>query len=139
MTNFNFKKLTFVITSKNKILEIPYCTWSFLVIRSFYWHQNICPCDLGHCWNWPLSGALCFTNTSCISIWFANKSLRNPESSTMQEASNFQTNFITSSSPNRNSSKSEKKNLDGNSEIYLYIGKYRISRILSESKFCVVS
>ena len=28
--------------------------------RSFYWYQNICPCDLGHQWNWPLSGAFVF-------------------------------------------------------------------------------
>ena len=57
---------------KNKILELPYCTLPFLVTRSFYWYQNICPCDLGHCSNWPLSGALCFTNASCfryLSFW----------------------------------------------------------------------
>ena len=28
--------------------------------RSFYLYQNICPCDLGHLWNWPLSGAFVF-------------------------------------------------------------------------------
>ena len=28
--------------------------------RSFYWYQNICPCDLGLCWNWPSSGAFVF-------------------------------------------------------------------------------
>ena len=28
--------------------------------RSFYWYQNICPCDLGLRWNWPLSGAFVF-------------------------------------------------------------------------------
>ena len=38
--------------------ELPYCTWSLLVIRSFYRYQNICVCDLGLRWNWPLSGAL---------------------------------------------------------------------------------
>ena len=45
---------------KDKILRFPYCTWSFLVTRSFYWYQNICPCDLGHQWNWPLSGVFVF-------------------------------------------------------------------------------
>ena len=47
---------------KNKILELPYCTWPFLVTRSFYWYQNICPCDLGH-----YQGHLCFRNTSGFS------------------------------------------------------------------------
>ena len=28
--------------------------------RSLYWCQGICPCDLGHIWNWPLSGAFVF-------------------------------------------------------------------------------
>ena len=28
--------------------------------RSFYWYQDICPCDLDHLWNWPLSGAFVF-------------------------------------------------------------------------------
>ena len=55
------KNMTLVmICKKNKILDFPYCTWSFLLTRSFYWYQNICPCDLGHQWNWPLSGAFVF-------------------------------------------------------------------------------
>ena len=37
--------------------------------RSFYGYLvNICPCDLGLRWNWPISGALCFTNTSCCNV-----------------------------------------------------------------------
>ena len=31
--------------------------------------SNIYPCDLGLRWNWPLSGALCFTNTTCLSYF----------------------------------------------------------------------
>ena len=27
----------------------------FLVTRPFYLYQNICPSDVGHLWNWPLS------------------------------------------------------------------------------------
>ena len=42
------------------MLELSYCTQSFLVTRSFYWYQNNCPCDLGLRWNWPLSGAFVF-------------------------------------------------------------------------------
>ena len=38
--------------------------------RYFYWYKNICLCDLGLRWNWPLSGALCFTNTSCYCFFF---------------------------------------------------------------------
>ena len=48
------------------MLELLYCKQSFSVTRSFYWYQNICPCDLGLRWSQPLSGALCFTNTSCL-------------------------------------------------------------------------
>ena len=48
---------------KIKYLELPYCTWSFLMTRSFYWYQNICHCDLGHLWNGHYRGQ-CFTNTS---------------------------------------------------------------------------
>ena len=40
-----------------EIIEFLYCTLSFLVTKSFFWYQNICPCDLGHQWNWQLSGA----------------------------------------------------------------------------------
>ena len=32
------------------LIELPYCTWSFLVTSSFHGYQNICPCDLGHLW-----------------------------------------------------------------------------------------
>ena len=28
--------------------------------RSFYWYQNICPCDLSHLWNWPLLEAFVY-------------------------------------------------------------------------------
>ena len=28
--------------------------------RSFYWCQDICPCDLDHLWNWPFLGAFLF-------------------------------------------------------------------------------
>ena len=28
--------------------------------RFLYWYQGICPCDLGHNWNWPSSGAFVF-------------------------------------------------------------------------------
>ena len=27
---------------------------SFLVTGSFYWYQNICPCEFDHLWNWSL-------------------------------------------------------------------------------------
>ena len=33
---------------------------AFLVTRSSYWYQDICPCDLDHLWNRPLSGAFVF-------------------------------------------------------------------------------
>ena len=33
---------------------------AFLVTRSSYWYQDICPCDLGHLLNWPLLGAFVF-------------------------------------------------------------------------------
>ena len=39
---------------------LSYCTWAFLVTRSTYWYQNICPCDLDHLWNLTLSGAFVF-------------------------------------------------------------------------------
>ena len=55
-----FLKLTLVMTSKIWILELPYCTCLFPVTRSFYWYQNICPCDLGHLWNWQLLVAFMF-------------------------------------------------------------------------------
>ena len=32
----------------------------FLLTRSFYWYQGICPYDLYHCLNRPLSGAFVF-------------------------------------------------------------------------------
>ena len=35
---------------------------AFLVTRSSYWYQDICPCDLDHLLNWPLSGAYVFPN-----------------------------------------------------------------------------
>ena len=50
---------------KNKILKLPYCAWSFLVTRSFYWYKKKLFLRSWHRWNWPLSGALCFTNISC--------------------------------------------------------------------------
>ena len=34
--------------------------WAFLVTRFSYWYQDICPCDLDHLWNWPLSGTFVF-------------------------------------------------------------------------------
>ena len=52
--------------SRNKILQLPFCMWLFLVIASFNWYQNICPWDLGDIWSWPLWGHLYFTNTSCL-------------------------------------------------------------------------
>ena len=55
-----FLKLTLVMTSKIWILELPYCICLFPVTRSFYWYQNICPCDLGHLWNWQLLVAFMF-------------------------------------------------------------------------------
>ena len=51
---------TFLWFHLKKILELPYCIWAFLVTRSSYWYQDICPCDLDHLWNWPLSGAFVF-------------------------------------------------------------------------------
>ena len=33
---------------------------AFLVTRSSYWYQDICPCDLGHLLNRPLLGAFVF-------------------------------------------------------------------------------
>ena len=60
----NFKrKLTLAITFKKKILENPYCRWSFPVTRSLYWYQYICPCDLGH-----LIRAICFSQTYIVSF-----------------------------------------------------------------------
>ena len=29
-------------------------------------NQDICPCDLGHSWNWRLSEAFEFQNTTCL-------------------------------------------------------------------------
>ena len=52
--------LTLLITFEQWVLELSYCTWTFLVTRSYYWYSYICPCDLGHLWNWPLSGAFVF-------------------------------------------------------------------------------
>ena len=59
LTHF-FKTLTLLITFEQWVLELLYCTWAFLVTRSSYWYQDFCPCDLGHLWNWPLSGAYVF-------------------------------------------------------------------------------
>ena len=51
------------------MIELWYCTSAFLVTQSSYWYQNICPCDLGLLWNWPLSGAFVFhKNASLCSI-----------------------------------------------------------------------
>ena len=52
--------LTLTDDQLKRILELPYCIWSYLVTKSFCWYQNICPCDLGNLWNWPLSGAFVF-------------------------------------------------------------------------------
>ena len=35
------------------------------MIRSFYWYQNICPCDLGLRWNWPHRGH-CVSQTHLV-------------------------------------------------------------------------
>ena len=60
------KTLTLLITFEQWELELlSYCNWAFLVTRFSLEYQDICPCDLGHLWNWPLSGAFVFTNTSC--------------------------------------------------------------------------
>ena len=64
LTLVQLKKRLWSHLLKNKKLELPYCTWSFIVKRSFYWYQNICPCELSLRWNWALSGALCFTISS---------------------------------------------------------------------------
>ena len=48
---------------------------SFLVTRSFYWYQNICPCDLGHLWNWPLSRAFVFHKHILFSFVGADQDL----------------------------------------------------------------
>ena len=68
------------------------------------WYQCICPCALGHHWNCPLLGHLCFTNTSCFqvnidtkkiqSIWnlfwqFNNNSKRKLNFSGIMELSNI--------------------------------------------------
>ena len=44
------------IPGKIPDIRASYCTWSFLVTRSFYWYQNICPnailafVGIGHYW-----------------------------------------------------------------------------------------
>ena len=58
---FNFWK----VSARASILHTSiYCDKTFrgtnmffFMARSFYWYQDICPCDLGHLWNWPVSGA----------------------------------------------------------------------------------
>ena len=45
--------------------------------------MNNCLCDLGLRWNWPLSGALCFTNTSCFFSAFLK--VQNPGRRTYSE------------------------------------------------------
>ena len=59
LTNF-LKIFTLDILSKNEILELLYCTLSFLVTGSFYWYQSICPCEFDHLWNWSLLRAFLF-------------------------------------------------------------------------------
>ena len=84
LTHF-LKTWTLLITFEQWVLELWYFTWVFLVIwpfrgyhyfliniRAFIlhmsiscykicpWYQDICPCDLDHLWNWPLSGAFVF-------------------------------------------------------------------------------
>ena len=54
------KTLTLLITFEQWELELSYCNWAFLVTWYSYEYQDICPCDLGHLWNWPLSGAFVF-------------------------------------------------------------------------------
>ena len=46
---------------------LPYYILAFLVTISFYWYQYICPCDLGHLWNWLLSRAFVFHKHSFLS------------------------------------------------------------------------
>ena len=70
LLTLTFDHLFKFLKKKNKILEFPYCTWSFLVTISFYWYQNICPCDLGNLWNWPLSGAFCVSQTHLVRLDF---------------------------------------------------------------------
>ena len=38
------------------------CIWAFNSCEKIYdyWYQDICPCDLGHIWNWTLLGAFVF-------------------------------------------------------------------------------
>ena len=57
---FNLAKNFWIVSSRAFIF-----TWAFLVTRSSYWYQNICPCDLGHLKLVIIGGHLCFTNTSC--------------------------------------------------------------------------
>ena len=59
VTHF-LKTLNLLITIEQWVLELSYCTWAFHVTRSSYWYLDICPCDLDHLWNWPLSGAFVF-------------------------------------------------------------------------------
>ena len=61
--------LTLLITFEQWALELWYFTWVFLVIRSSYWYQNICPCDLSHLWNWPIGG-ICVSQTHLVYLWF---------------------------------------------------------------------
>ena len=64
-----FLEMTLVITSKLETLELSYTIWAFLVTRSSYWYQDICPGALGHIWNRPLSGAFVFHKHILFLIW----------------------------------------------------------------------
>ena len=49
--NFNFANNFWTVSARALM---------FLVTRSSYWYQDICTWDLGHLWNWPLSGVIVF-------------------------------------------------------------------------------
>ena len=85
--------LTLLITFEQWVVELLYSLWLDLSLVSLIFNKYLSfhiaherflwqdlptginlfyPCDLDHLWNWPLSGHLCFTNTSCflIQLWF---------------------------------------------------------------------
>lgn len=49
----------------NKYDKLSYCTCTFPITRTFYWHPGICPCELGIVKIGRYRRTLCFLNTSC--------------------------------------------------------------------------
>ena len=69
--NFSLAINFWTVTANALIFHLSTtCDKTFLQIPTFlYWYQGICPCELCHLWNWPLSGAFVFHTYILFLLW----------------------------------------------------------------------